>query len=140
MNDLSVKIRKLRGKLSQREMAEKCGVSLKTIVNLEHGDSVKLNTLNDIANSQNIKNDTWLELVAAWIKNTIGEDATRILIEPKYQNESLHDKDSEVMQLNFLIRDLHAEDRNQLLLLLKRPEIRRVIPALNKLYDVLLKQ
>ncbi len=135
MNDLSVKIRSLRGKSSQADMAKKCGVSTKTITNLEKGDSVKLETLRSIKDAYRLKDGDWLELVTAWIKKEVGADAAKMWIEPIERQGN--DQSSEAMRLQAMIHDLNAEERRQLLFLLQRPAVRRVLPSLNKLYDAL---
>ncbi|MGN6556335.1 MAG: helix-turn-helix domain-containing protein [Verrucomicrobiota bacterium] len=139
MKDLSVVIRKLRGDLSQAQMAEKCGVSPRTITNLENGASVKLDTLHVIRKACQIKDPEWLELLAAWAKAEIGMDSARLWIEPITGDKKMNDQPKDVSKLEMLIHDLNAEERRQLLLLLQRPEIRRVLPALNRLYDTLLR-
>ena len=137
MKDLSVIIRKLRGGLSQAEMAEKCGVSSRTITNLENGESVKLDTLRVIRKACHASDSLWLEMLSAWTKTELGPDASLMWIEPISSDKKLNDHQNDAKRIEVLIHDLNAEERRQLLLLLQRPEIRRVLPALNKLYDKL---
>ncbi|MGN6644106.1 MAG: helix-turn-helix domain-containing protein [Verrucomicrobiota bacterium] len=137
MKDLSVIIRKLRGELSQVEMAAKCGVSPRTITNLENGESVKLDTLRAIRMAYRATDSEWLRMLAAWAKAEIGPDAAYMWIEPIENEKKVKDNNTDAKKIQRKIHELNAEERRQLLLLLQRPEIRRVLPALNKLYDKL---
>lgn len=139
MSELSNKLAALKGKHTTAEIVEKLGISRETFRRIERGDSVKLSTLKEIANVLGVKDEDWIELIIAWIKLEIGQDAQKMWIEPKEQKASkLHDaQESAQAKAMMLFNQLNSEDRHQIILAMERPEIRRSLPALNKLYDSL---
>jgi DNA-binding XRE family transcriptional regulator len=68
------RVREAHG-LSQNAVSRRAvGVSRTTIVQMESGRPVKLDTLRILATAMKARRDEWLALVIAWVRDCIGED------------------------------------------------------------------
>jgi DNA-binding XRE family transcriptional regulator len=142
MSELSNKLRLLRGERSAEDAAKQVGLSRESFYRIERGGSVKLDTLRQIATGLKLSQSDWLELLIAWLKNEAGADKDHIWIESRNPPKS-DVRDSAEAQLALLVQrfnELNPEERRQILLVMERPEARRALAALNKLYDSLRKQ
>lgn len=134
VNELSRLIALLRGTIPIVKILKGADVSRETFRKIQHGLPVKLGTLMDIADFLKTTEAQRTELVIAWIKLEIGRHAQRISIQPRTQ------KQDEPDEIATLLKQLTAADREQMLLAMVRPEVRRAIAALNKLHDNLKRQ
>jgi transcriptional regulator with XRE-family HTH domain len=78
------RIREAHG-LSQNAVSRRAsGVSRTTIVQMENGRSVKLETLRILAAAMKARREEWLALVIAWVRDLLGEDlAGEIGLKPR---------------------------------------------------------
>lgn len=139
MSELSNKIRLLRGDISAEEAGRRVGLSRESFYRMERGGSVKLATLRQLAQGLAVSESDWLDLLVAWLRQEAGQDAGKLIIDTQAMSPLKDASESQSARALALFNQLNAEDRHQVLLLLQRPELRRSLPALNKLYDTLKK-
>jgi transcriptional regulator with XRE-family HTH domain len=136
MSELSNKIKALRGDLSAEEAGQKAGVSRESFYRIERGGSVKFETLRAIAKAFELPEADWLELVAAWLRSEIGEDANKLWIEPKDGHSRLREgEDSQVARAMMLFTQLNPADRSEITKAMERPEVRGCLPAINSVWE-----
>jgi DNA-binding XRE family transcriptional regulator len=71
------RVREAHG-LSQNAVSRKAsGVSRTTIVQMESGRPVKLDTLRVLSTAMKARRDEWLCLVTAWVRDCVGEELAR---------------------------------------------------------------
>jgi DNA-binding XRE family transcriptional regulator len=62
-------------RLSQNAVSRRAiGVSRTTIVQMESGRPVKLDTLRLLATAMKARREEWLALVVAWVRDSVGEE------------------------------------------------------------------
>jgi transcriptional regulator with XRE-family HTH domain len=130
---LSRQITLLKGNRTTAEIIRGADVSRETYRKLERGMSVKLDTLMNIADYLDVTEDQRTNLVNAWVELEIGKHARHISIRPSAVSNTAELKDAQEIQS--ILKQLSPYDRQQLILAMVRPEVRRAIPALNKLHD-----
>ena len=81
-SELGRKLKMLRGRLSAGAVAAKAGVSTESVRRIEHGDSVKVATLRQIATGMGVSRAQWLGLLIAWLKFEAGKDSDELRIDP----------------------------------------------------------
>jgi len=135
--DLSVLIRRLKGRRSTAEVVRGAGVSRETFRKIERGQTVKLDTLKAIADSLNVSNEAWRQLVIGWIKAEIGQHACGISFaltseaheaSPRYLSPA---ESGLLQQLEHLNQDEKIEANKAL----QRKEVIAFLPAINELID-----
>ena len=68
------RVREAHG-LSQNAVSRRAsGVSRTTIVQMENGRPVKLDTLRILATAMKARREEWLVLVIAWVRDSLGEE------------------------------------------------------------------
>jgi transcriptional regulator with XRE-family HTH domain len=135
MSELSAKIRALRGEASQSEFATRAGVSLRTVNNLELGQAVRLDTVQQVAKALQLKEGERLALVIAWLRTEAGPDADRLWIESKNPSEIRELESDESTRADLLFRKLTASDREQILKTMQRREVLNCLPAINHVWE-----
>lgn len=139
MSELGNKIRLLRGDLSQAEFADKVKLSLRTICKLEAGESVRLDTIQQIARACQLEESDRLQLTITWFRLEVGEDFHKLVIEIKGKERGLAMKDADYLpgKIQVLLNDVPRKQQEQIYLALQRPEILNCLRGLNELYDSL---
>lgn len=135
--ELSNRIKLLKGDRTTADIVKGANVSRETFRKIERGDTVKLSTLMDIADFLDADDQQRTGLVIAWVKIEIGPHAKQVQLSTS--NAALHDGSDEAKEIQSIVAELSAFDRKQVMLVMTRPEVRRVLPALNALYDHLRK-
>lgn len=128
MNELGTKLKKLRGKRSLREIAEKSGLGFHTCYRAERSGSVKFSTLKTIATALGVTDEDWTSLIISWIKLEVGQDISRIDITPKRAGNTLSNITDKLLELP-------RRDQEQILKALQRREIMQIIQTFNRLYE-----
>ncbi len=136
MSELSNKVKALRGKMSAEEAGQKCGLSRESFYRVERGGSVKFESLRDIATGLHATESDWLEMIVAWLKYQIGEDAQKLWIEPRVGGSKLSDgATNQVGRAMLLFTDLNPADRVEITKAMERPEVRACLPAINSVWE-----
>lgn len=135
MSELGNKIHNLRGKLTLEEFAKKVGVSFSTIANIEKGKAVRKDIILSIAKSLRLPDEDTSELLIAWVRHKLGDDAHRLWIDPKRKSDKLKDSESLEAQLITKIRNLPVRFQQEILKAIDRPEVLKGIENLNELHD-----
>lgn len=130
---LSDLITSLRGPRSLPKLAKACGLSMRTVAGLSRGESVRLNTLRQIASKCHCSDSQWKELLLAWIRLEIGEE--------DFQNLDIQaaTTNSDTKKLINQFSRLNTDDQASVLKTLERRELLNCLADLNKVYDNLAK-
>ena len=139
MSELGNKIKSLRADQPQVEFAEKAGLSLRTICKLEAGETVRLDTVRQVARALKLSEEERLELIVLWLKLEVGDDFHKLDVELKDRPATARDTDYLPAKIQVVLRDAPRKYQEQIYLALQRPEVLRCLPALNELYDTLRK-
>ena len=117
-------------------MAERTGLSLRTINYLELGQPVKLGTLRKLAEACGVKNAEWLDLIVSWLRQEAGDDSQSVWIEPKDTTSALKDgEESQVAKAMQLFSQLNPHDRQEIIRAMERPEVRACLPSINRVWE-----
>ena len=135
MSELGNKIKNLRAGQPQTDFAKRSGLSLRTICKLEAGESVRLETIRQIAKALKLSEAGTLDLLVSWLKLEVGEDFQKLQVGVKEQPLAVRDEEFLPARIQMLVADTPRKFQEQLHLALQRPEVLRCLPALNDLYD-----
>lgn len=132
-SELGRKLKMLRGRLSAGAVAAKARVSTESVRRIEHGDSVKVDTLRKIASAMGVARAQWLGLLIAWLKFEAGKDSDELRIEPQVAGldtalEHLSAQTSEAMRL---FDGLNPVERENVILALRRKEVLKCLVTIN---------
>ena len=137
MRDLSEHIKSVRGKLTQREFAKKCGLSLRTISGIEsNGESLHLRTLQQIRKSTQMSREQWLDLLISWLKLELMDDFNRLHIaKARAATSALHASDIAESHALHLFRQLNDTDQQQIEKVMQRPVVMECLRSINNFWD-----
>lgn len=141
MSELGHKVKLLREerKLTGKAAASKTGISRESILRIESGDNVKLDTLRQIATGYKVSKSQWNELLICWLKLELGPDSKNLIIETREDGPStLHDSTASLTaEAMMLFTDLTTRDREQIVLTMKRKRVMACLPHINDAYGKL---
>jgi transcriptional regulator with XRE-family HTH domain len=130
---LSDQIRALRGKTTFSRFAQKTMVNRQTLTELEDGSSVKLSTLQLIAEKCNLGQREWINLLIGWIRAEIGEPNFSLLnVSPSTLNWAVQQKSGRAVLCSKAFASLSDEDQRQILATMVRKPVLSCLPALNR--------
>lgn len=135
MSELGNRVRSLRADVSQMQFAARTGLSLRTICKLEAGESVRLTTVRQVAQSLNLSEMERLELIVLWLKLELGDDFRKLNVELKDGSAVLRESDDLLGKVQVLLHDIPQKHQEQVYLAVQRPEVLRCVQSLNDLYD-----
>lgn len=132
-SELGRKLKMLRGRLSAGAVAAKAGVSTESVRRIEHGDSVKVATLRQIATGMGVARAQWLGLLIAWLKFEAGEDSDELRIEPQVagQDMALQQLSAQTAEAMSLFDGLNPVERENVILALRRKEVLKCLVTIN---------
>lgn len=108
----------LKGKRTSAEVVEGAKISRETFGKIQRGDTVKLTTLKSIAVFLGASRQQWLELVIAWIKEEIGDEAKYLQIHPLSAPRVEGSEDAS--KINELLASFSESDRHQIVICLHK--------------------
>lgn len=132
---LGAKLRFLRGKRRANEIAGRTGLSRESVYRIERGDSVKLGTVKELAGALEATRAEKLDLLIAWTKQTLGDDAQDLLIEARAAEKTAHCSifEHHSAQVTSLIERLTETQVEHLILALQSREILQCVSAMVRL-------
>src|SRR5258707_1226791 len=133
MSELSHLVRVFKGDKPTSAILKGADVSRETFRKIDHGQSVKLATLRSISKYLRLSQDQWRQIVMAWVKLEIGSDARHIQL--VQTADALHGRADKSHQIQNVAAQLEPSDQKQVLLAMSRPEVRRLLHALNDFYE-----
>jgi hypothetical protein len=131
-------LKALRGKASQASVAEATGLNTRTLVRAESGEIVALSTLRILRNHFKLDDAVYAELLTAWVKLELGEDAAHLAIKPRPHGKKKTQSAEHAFLETFI--KLPGKYQEQLRLAIKRKEVLASLVPLNKLYSDLKSQ
>jgi transcriptional regulator with XRE-family HTH domain len=132
MSELGNRIRELRGKKSQRDLAEEAKVNVRTIQRIEDGEEVTLATLRTVVKHLKVSEPVYAELLVAWLKQEAGNDAQLVTIECKPSAGKKGDRIED--QLYERVKKLPTKYQTEVLAAMESKELLDAITHLNLLY------
>lgn len=123
-------------KLTQEQLAKKCGVRRSTLARCENENDASWETLNLLRRALELASDEWLVLLIEWIANTIGEEnfaRVNITTSSLIKEEPLTDE----ARLLAAIERLTPAQRRLIIDTCERPPLFGLLKELHSLYDKL---
>jgi transcriptional regulator with XRE-family HTH domain len=132
---LGAKRRFLRGKRRANEIAGRTGLSRESVYRIERGDSVKLGTVKELAGALEATRAEKLDLLIAWTKQTLGDDAQDLLIEARASEKTAHCSlfEHHSAQVTSLLERLTETQIEHLILALQSREILQCVSTMVRL-------
>jgi transcriptional regulator with XRE-family HTH domain len=129
---LGAKLRFLRGKRRANEIADKTGLSRESVYRIERGDPVKLATVKELADAMEATRAEKLDLLVAWAKQMLGNDAPDLVIKARSGEKPEHCSvfERQTAQVNSLLEGLNETQVEHLILALQSREILQCLSAM----------
>jgi transcriptional regulator with XRE-family HTH domain len=129
---LGAKLRFLRGKRRANEIADKTGLSRESVYRIERGDPVKLATVKELADALEATRAEKLDLLVAWAKQMLGNDAPDLVIKARSGEKPEHCSvfERQTAQVNSLLEGLNETQVEHLILALQSREILQCLSAM----------
>ncbi len=137
MNDVTVLLSLFKGHHSTQAIAKGADISRETFRKLERGTQIKLSTLRAIATYLKLSHAQWLALLTAWIKAEVGPDSQHLEIFVHADDSAKGQARRELKTIQELSAQLPAAERQQIILALSRPQVRKCLPLLEQLHHAL---
>lgn len=138
MSELGNTLKSLRGKATQQLIADKTGITARTIQRVEKGERLQLATLRKLAQYFRLNRSEWAHLLIAWLRLELSEDFDLLAVAARHLNtdgKTAFLSDSE--KFVELYRSIPAKHQRQLALAMEREEVLKSIAPLNDLFDSL---
>jgi transcriptional regulator with XRE-family HTH domain len=124
-----------RAGLTQDQLAGRSkGVARSTVSAIEQGVPVKLETIRLLADALQLNREEWTTLLIDWLRIELGDEFDKLDIRLRDGSE-LRDADTVANRLRQVVNSLTPSAQQQILKAAERPEIRDVLPALNRIYE-----
>jgi hypothetical protein len=136
-NTLAEMIRRLRGPDNYVKFAKRTGVNRQTLTELEDGESVRMETLQRIAQTCKLDEREWAEMLIAWIRCAMGErEFAKLDVRPAPTPTIAKKlKATDEMFLTLFHRLGYAEKAN-ILKAMMRSEVRSCLPGINSVWEM----
>ncbi|NOS68329.1 MAG: helix-turn-helix domain-containing protein [Verrucomicrobia bacterium] len=119
VTNLAHKILLLKGERTSAALCAGAEISRETFSKIQRGDStIKLSTLKLIADFLGATKEQWLELVIAWVKEQIGDEAKYLRIEPL--NAPMDNVTEDAKKLNELLASFSELERHEIIICLHK--------------------
>lgn len=135
MSELGNIIRRVRGETSQAEFGKEVGLALRTICKIEDGDLVRKSTIMQIADRKRLPQEDRLNLLAAWIRQQLGDDHRHFYIDLKNTPAASDKGESLLTQLQSAVTHVPTRYQEALLKACHQPEILKGIVHMAETYD-----
>lgn len=135
MSQLANLIKDIRGKRTQTQLAEICGMAPQTISKIEtttgksDPSKISLSTIHRISKALKLSKEKHLEVIQAWMRLQLGNDYHEFDISPRNYTAK-EAKSSLTNQIASLLPDLSQEDQKVILEACKSNEIRKAMKAM----------